>query len=894
MAEQTKKIPFRNPFLIDERTGTQGTGKKKKKGEDLNTEIVDISVKDKSGKKITETIKHNIPRTGAFKEYISMEEIAAKIAEQLIKDKAYKAGNVRTTDYDKIIGGGMTFFLTPEIGLRRTGLLSLCPAIVTGIKLYGAMADDVDEAKDGAENKESKKEELLNAINDGIEAMFRIIFRLEDKKDWRGVAGLKPVFDASPYEMGAFYEGLDERGLEGRSFIDSITWAVPVFLRILNFKDGNSEKYVFEEYRDKARELAKWCLDYVNNALLTDKSEENNDTDENRKDKKNIKPVGWSFTRLKNPTEESKSLYFTYAASTLYLSFHEEFGDAIRGLIVFDKAKENKEIELGERYWTDLKAVEKEINKLKKNEEHDAEKLKEFETALKLLQKAERNRTLKEYLYFNDDKPAGYHGKDYQKEFCDIVNAIDEKDERKKRNAEAAVGSLSRLKWCLEKIAESLWENAKKDDKLENNFVYDDFNLTVATPDAILSGGQTNALFAGLLVIGIIINSAYDLVVLRNDNDDDSQKKYDDMQETMLLHVQRTQRFYDKLEEEGRGYGVESLILRFSMIITDPDDVDDVGQLTDRELADKLRKNSIRVSSLTPMLLKTNNLISQYVVQYPQKQMGESLVRIAKRRFYDRKKAVDNENDGYFWYWESDNYHATSNYYYVSAIFDFYTYYETYEKAYVERYENVRETLVRDLDFADDVQKHYQKIEDQKKELNAELKDKTNEIEKARKDYEALELKSKLGNDIVNNINQIVVKYIQSPTFIRTFIGEIRKQLAEELVEKYRTQNLYENKESLERLKNPTVFKDVDKNDKVFSLLQALLVDVILSSAIEAERNELDGVVDLGQTGLKGKQSAEFVLEGSDMLLNDELVNDLFSGMFARINWRKKDGGKTK
>jgi len=179
----------------------------------------------------------------------------------------------------------------------------------------------------------------------------------------------------------------------------------------------------------------------------------------------------------------------------------------------------------------------------------------------------------------------------------------------------------------------------KKLDILENNFVYDDFNFNIATAEAIQSGGQTNALFAGLLHISICLYSTYNLVISFTEDDGTGkfgQKAHEDMQNTMLLHVQRAQRFFNKLEEKGKAFGVDSLTLRFSEDYSN--EADREGNLTDRELAEKLRKQSIHITSLTPMLLKTNNLISQYVIRYPQKQMGESLIRIGEKRFYDRKK----------------------------------------------------------------------------------------------------------------------------------------------------------------------------------------------------------------------------------------------------------------
>jgi hypothetical protein len=842
MTENTVKAAIKNPFLFYD-------SQKERKNEGVTEVAIAIG---KDGKKVYEKVVHKTPEIEVFKRYKNLSEISTHIARELISDNAYNNADVSNLSYQEIRDKGLTFFMSSDAGFARTGLLSLCPALLTGIKLYATMPES------------RIKTELLSDLKSGIEAVFKFIYR---DADWRNNSDLKPVFDASPYESDAFYPGDDDEGLNGRSYIDSISWATPLFLRIMNFVDKD-KKFVFEEYRGIAKKLAKWCLNYVNNAVLTVEAEENDEIYQ--------RPVGWSFSKIVTSPKTAKaqrSLYFTYAAASMYLSFYDEYTVIIDNLMTLNRKSDKGKISLRPKYHTNnfkqaeeaIAAYERTMDEEEAEQDQDLNDLKE---ALSRLKRSDKSK-LEDYYFFNDEKSAEYNGKIY------TVAEINNK----------TLGAISQFKWNLEKISNDLWEEAKTDDILENNFVYDDFNFNIATAEAIQSGGQTNALFAGLLHISICLYSTYNLVISFTEDDGTGkfgQKAHEDMQNTMLLHVQRAQRFFNKLEEKGKAFGVDSLTLRFSEDYSN--EADREGNLTDRELAEKLRKQSIHITSLTPMLLKTNNLISQYVIRYPQKQMGESLIRIGEKRFYDRKKTGKDENEKYRWYWDSDGYHAMSNYYYVMAIFNFYDYYRAYEQEYIARYADLRKTLISDLDFTESVRKHYQEIEDGKEQLAKEyelkLKAKDDEIAGALTKVK----KSEIGDKLVSDINQVVEDsaYFDDPRFFRRIIDGIRKQLAEELVARY-ARNPQEDKAVLEKLTKPSA----PKNDALFSLLQALAADIILPSAIEARKSEsTELVTDLGKEGLEGIMPADFALKGGRQLINDGLIDKLFAFMCSQLIWK--------
>jgi hypothetical protein len=283
-----------------------------------------------------------------FKRYKPLSEISDNIVEEFIAKKSNSIYNEPNTDvskipYKRIISSGLTFFMSTDTGLKRTGLLSLFPALSTGIKLYSEMPE--------SENKT----ELLSKIIIGVEAVFRIIYRVEEG-NWYENPNRIPVFDASPYESDAFYTGKDAKDFNGRSYIDSISWAVTLFLKIINLVDEN-EQFIFDEvYRKEARDLIKWCLNYVNNAVLTidvrNEKDGNKDyrrleaKDEKEEKKDYKRPIGWNFSKIVTKTAESQSsLYFTYAAASIYVAIYEEYKDFIDNWQTLNRACDKAEKE---------------------------------------------------------------------------------------------------------------------------------------------------------------------------------------------------------------------------------------------------------------------------------------------------------------------------------------------------------------------------------------------------------------------------------------------------------------------------------------------------------------------------------------------------------------------
>jgi len=845
-----------------------------------------IKIKTKDGE---EKREHPLPKNKVFKQYKDLKTLTGEIVKDFLNETTYKEdANLSGKGYKEIIEDGLTFFMSSQYKTRHSGLLSICPAVLTAMKLWKELPKSSDD-----------RNKLFEAIEAGITAIFKIIYR--DKE--QSIDDSRPVFDASPYETES---GSFTRGLDGKSYIDSISWAVPVFLRILNLSEekDNKKEPVFTDknLRKKAEFLAMWCLKYVNGCMVSYEDE-----DEKDDDGKSKKYLGWSFTKLDNSENAERSLYFTYAVSTIYLSFFAEYQKVIDSLRTIEKEmKREKELideindgyidvedeirlklnELGEKYWENKNGLEekkKDIEKNIKDKERDLEKSENKERETNDTQEDTRLEiSEEEIIKKNVTNEAEKIRSDISrlKELRDALNTLINPDNAERIKAFAyfnedsrildeKTGQLSKLKNHLEVVSKEIWENIE-DKKFEETFFYEDIKATTATEEAIENGGQTNALFTGLLQIGIILNCGYDLKILeKHGKKEEGVKEYQKMQDAMLLHVQKAQRFFDYLEDNDKSFGADSLVLRFTEKINE-DNNKEMG--VDRNLAERLRKYYIRVCSLTPMLLKTNHLLSKYVVQYPQKQMGESLDRIDQKRFIDKSKGKKD----YRWLWETDAYHAISNYYYVSAIFDFYEYYDVYERYYIEKYEEILKALKDDLRFTEPVQQHRQQIEDKIKIVEKEYK---KEIKAKEEEINALvekSNKSDIGKEIVDNIIKVInsSECLEDREFLKKIIIGIRKQLAKELVSRY--EGTKEDHEVLEKLTKPLEPKD----DTLFSLLQALAADIILPSAIDANKDQEIEIL----KGLHGATPAKYAFNKGGQL-NKGGLGMLFSLMFKNFSW---------
>ncbi len=184
----------------------------------------------------------------------------------------------------------------------------------------------------------------------------------------------------------------------------------------------------------------------------------------------------------------------------------------------------------------------------------------------------------------------------------------------------------------------------------------------------------SDALFNSIFAINTIVNAGLDediedkinYYTLNGSKEyEEAMDDYDEMRDTLRLGYDNVYQTYIKLRKRGKEYKVNEYLLSFSEKFSD-EDADNVKEM---------RKARIRVFSLMPLLVKTKTTLGEFVIRYPQYDMQIYLEQILEHRNIG-------PNGERMWVWEKEGYSTSSNYYYTSALSDFYRYYEEYEFKY--------------------------------------------------------------------------------------------------------------------------------------------------------------------------------------------------------------------
>ncbi|MDE7406429.1 MAG: hypothetical protein K2M89_06120 [Clostridiales bacterium] len=623
------------------------------------------------------------------------------------------------------------FFMSDE--MPDVGVLSIAPSLSALLSELKELREGKDD--DVAAGAMSFTDVLTANRNEVLDVVVKSVCRLlaECYPD-----GLHTNIEDVLFSSAPFYDGIMAGGRsvwERDGYLDTASWAflvadlIELFLN--RFEECAPELYKKTKWTvydgDEAESLSvERVRDYVRNIYYASIR-----TTCDCIVKRDGKYLGWTFRKMRG-SETQPSLYFSYVASTVYLGLYNRFNgtkDVIVNMRNFEEALQKKSRDENNddikryRFYDGFKSAEK-FNKmlewLTRNEFYEAVK---FLRRLSPNEIAELNLL---YNIINDGKPLSFK--------------LDGDDG----------GSFTVLKEASTGLAEMLWNEGygtyKNKVPFSENMAkgpcFEDGSLIEM--EVIKRSSHNNAFFNNLFVIGIILNSAYDMEVMKKDP-----KEYERMLNIFQLSIQNTQRCYDEIEERGLLYKIDSYILDFS------DKVDSANT----ELAKQLRRVNMSVVPLMPLMLKNNNLMSQYVVQYPQKQMTESLKDIIKNRKY-----VGDEEKKQSWVWDKDGYNSITNYYYVDALISFYRYYKQYEEPLIENEELLRR---REAQAAKNAQDQVQaKLDDMKTELNAEISKRDERIAEYRrvfKDFARL---------MVNGLIDVVDEQITADKLIGTLSNE--------------------------------------------------------------------------------------------------------------------------
>ncbi len=637
---------------------------------------------------------------------------------------------------EKIFNDLLTTFetdSTKDIGFRMTdsssdvGILSQCQSLQALLLLTSEY--DLEFDTDYSRNKDGMTiREIMDIVIEDL---------LEKRIGVDKTTG-EFIFDASPYETKLF----DAK----YSNIDAIRWVVPTFLLVLQYHAKIGEICKWE---DRLIEVIKYGLQYINDAFIGDLSTLETVQESYLK-------YGWNFTK----DCEEPSLYYTFAVCECYLSVYRTFEDHLS----YREAIRTEQDSEG------LISIPAEMRKKRETmkTEHDKR------SAMPDPGYEEKNGIKRRLARYDTDN-----------ELVRLYKRIN-------NDVETIRGSLyGELEKRCKAVAGEIWRLAKND--FADSFFYNDLANTISQEDIRMST-TSDALFNSVYIINAIIDAGLDedirlkqqIAAAKSQkiaaDDDDTvddpyakeaeryQREYNELLETCQLASQRALRSYETLKKEGKEYIVDQFLVGFNENFT-----------VHRDRIRELRKLRMRVFSLLPMLIRTNNLISEYLVRYPQATMSKYLGYILENRRVETETRRSRRRARPQWIWETDGFFSASNYYYVAALGQFYSYYEEYEKNYIAISEKnnatvdlIRAEYLKELKEDGEIAQLNKRLKDEKTEASQELK-------AAKERIAALEAEiAAQHNPIEDAVKAVVTETIekQLPALFTAFVELASKNLA--------------------------------------------------------------------------------------------------------------------
>lgn len=187
------------------------------------------------------------------------------------------------------------------------------------------------------------------------------------------------------------------------------------------------------------------------------------------------------------------------------------------------------------------------------------------------------------------------------------------------------------------------------------SFTYVDKNLNAVSMADILSGNN-NHIMNSLFVYAILTNAGID--------DDYNSIGKSSMYQTIQFALNNIKKIYLEFKDQER----EDLIDSYSM-------GDERCPNEERKIVQNWRKIGLPSPyDLVPLYFNTYYLVSEYIINYPQKEMRENLVWV-----------MENKDDEH-WYWTKNGFNLNNNLYYILSLDLFYMYYAEYEQPMLEKY----------------------------------------------------------------------------------------------------------------------------------------------------------------------------------------------------------------
>ncbi len=222
--------------------------------------------------------------------------------------------------------------------------------------------------------------------------------------------------------------------------------------------------------------------------------------------------------------------------------------------------------------------------------------------------------------------------------------------------------SLDRMRYLTTSAGRDI-ETRMRQNGVNISFDYVDNDLKTVSLDNI-SRGRNNHIMNSLFCFSILINSGID--------DDYVSVGKSNIFQSIQFALTNIKKIYLAYREEQK----EDLIDNFNL--GEDKCPSDVGMI----MQAWRKAGNIVTYELVPLYCNTYNLISNYIIKYPQKEMRENLVWLL-----GNKSAQG-------WFWSKEGFSINNNLYYIYAIDSFYAYYRQYEADFLNA-DGLRNDLVR-------------------------------------------------------------------------------------------------------------------------------------------------------------------------------------------------------
>jgi hypothetical protein len=471
---------------------------------------------------------------------------------------------------------------------------------------------------------------------------------------------------------------------------------------------------------EKAKDLYKYCIRYLLESYIPG-------------DKDSGKFVcGWNYTKgCSDP-----SLYFTFAISELMIDILDTFENVIRDADIdlihsgIDEALQGK---------TTQEEIDAKKEQVEKRYKENRENLQSGTARFK------REQDL----------------------FRDVNEGF---------SVYAEQSPYAKLEALTKQAVHNIWNMTKN--KLATDFFASDLQSNL--PESVIEQSlQSDAVFNTIFVINAMINAgldedADDTVTYFTPNGsqeyDEALAEYDMIRDTLRIAYDNAYQFYLKMEKKKKDYKINEYTLNFDERFKGLE-----------EKVSELRKARIRVFSLMPLLVKTKTTLGEFVIQYPQYDMQIYLESILQYRCVRTKDGLE---DDYYWTWERSGYSSSSNYYFFSALNDFFNYYNKYELPASKNAQSneaarqaVRKAYLEELERSDgaigQLEAAKQKLEEEKQGLEAE---------KAQLEANYAALLERFNNDPLRKaLNDFVCTVVREHILNMASVGDLLTVFAENL-----------------------------------------------------------------------------------------------------------------